>query len=76
MTKQGQVNQFYGPFYRDSEDDKWHWIKECPSFPVSENPQTKISNTIPEDLDLCDECMDLDKELNHVNNNKVNNRKL
>jgi hypothetical protein len=71
MTKQGFLNKFYGPFFRYSEDDKWHWKQECSSFPATDHPQTKITNKFPDDTELCDECMRLDKHINLVYNKKL-----
>jgi hypothetical protein len=60
MTKQGYLNQFFGPFYRSSENDKWHWKTECSCFPTLDNPQTKLTNAFPDGTELCDECRKLD----------------
>jgi hypothetical protein len=51
---------FFGPFYRSSKEDNWHWYKSCPEFPVNENPETMICSNYPEESKLCKKCLDIE----------------
>lgn len=46
-------------YHRSSPNDKWHWNKECPEFPVnsSEAMVSTIKTSIEE---LCPICLELE----------------
>lgn len=69
MTKNGYMNGFYGPYYRSSEEDKWHWRTECPNFPSRDNPQTKICTEFPHKEIICNECKDIELNYSIENSN-------
>jgi hypothetical protein len=72
MTKNGYMKGFYGPYYRSSENDKWHWRVECPHFPSIDNPQTKISTEVPHKEILCHVCDDI--EINYSADRRNNSQ--
>ncbi|HEY3250370.1 MAG TPA: hypothetical protein VGK25_04555 [Ignavibacteria bacterium] len=51
---------FFGPFFRATKDDKWHWIRSCPNFPHIPEPQTMISSNYPESSKLCKKCVEIE----------------
>lgn len=52
--------KIFGPYYRASDEDKWHWIESCPDFPKGENPHSMVGSHKPSPEKLCPTCNELD----------------
>lgn len=55
------MNKIYGPFYLGI-DETWHWHKQCPQFPDIKKAKSMISSTFPDEIKLCNNCIQLDKK--------------
>ncbi len=50
----------FGPFYKKTKDDIWHWIKSCPEFPQGSEVHVMIGSKKPEPQFLCAKCTEIE----------------
>jgi len=63
------MTKLYGPFY-EGKNQTWHWHTECPEFPQHPNPKMMVSSSFPDKLELCEICLQLDKNDNGISAKK------
>lgn len=51
----------FGPYFKKSDEIKWHWIKECPEFPKDGDSRAMISSKKPDENTLCEKCAELEQ---------------
>lgn len=49
--------KIYGPYYKEDNDEKWHWIRSCPHYPDYSKSKAMITSTQPPEEILCEECL-------------------
>lgn len=52
--------KYFGPFLRANKNDKWHWIRDCPSFPKMSSPEIRFTTSAPESEELCISCSQIE----------------
>ena len=54
------MKKLYGPFF--CVNNLWHWNKACYDFPKDTLPEAMVSTVLPKSSELCNNCLNLDKE--------------
>ena len=54
------MKKLYGPFF--CINNLWHWNKACYDFPKELNAEAMVSTVLPKSSELCNNCLNLDKE--------------
>jgi hypothetical protein len=71
------LKDFFGPYFRTDQNDKWHWKVYCPDFPVISNPQTRLSSVLPDNGELCPTCKAFEiTDLNIKKNKSIKSKEL
>jgi len=54
------MHKIFGTYARDTQQETWHWRKECPSYPVSDKIEYMVcTNQLPM-TELCPDCLQMD----------------
>lgn len=52
--------KIFGTYARNTLQETWHWRKECPSYPVSDNIEFMVCTSPLPIKELCPDCLEMD----------------